>query len=205
MFTGIVEAMGRLVRLEQAGNLYELEIDVGHEIARDSKEGDSIALDGCCLTVTGCTDTALRFQAIPETWQRTALSDREVGHSINLERSLRADDRLGGHFVLGHIDGTGRVRSVQREGDDVRVEITCSPEIARFIVSKGSVALDGVSLTVVESEREWFSVALIPHTLNVTNLGQRQVGDRINVEVDVVGRYVVRYLDEMGLTHKFTS
>ena len=205
MFTGIVEAMGRLVRVEQAGNLYELEIDVGHEIARDSKEGDSIALDGCCLTVTGCTDTALRFQAIPETWQRTALSDREVGHSINLERSLRADDRLGGHFVLGHIDGTGRVRSVHREGDDVRVEITCSPEIARFIVSKGSVALDGVSLTVVESEREWFSVALIPHTLNVTNLGQRQVGDRINVEVDVVGRYVVRYLDEMDLTHKSTS
>ena len=205
MFTGIVEAMGRLVRLEQAGNLYELEVDVGREIARDSEEGDSIALDGCCLTVTGRTDTALRFQAIPETWQRTALSDREVGDSINLERSLRADDRLGGHFVLGHIDGTGRVRSVQRDGDDVRMAITCSPEIARFIVSKGSVALDGVSLTVVESEREWFSVALIPHTLNVTNLGQRKVGDRTNVEVDVVGRYVVRYLDEMGLTHKSTS
>jgi riboflavin synthase len=205
MFTGIVEAMGRLVRLEKVGNLYELEVEVGREIARDSNEGDSIALDGCCLTVTGCTETALRFQAIPETRQRTALSDRKVGDSINLEQSLRADARLGGHFVLGHIDGTGRVRNVRREGDDVRVEITCSPEIARFVVSKGSVALDGVSLTVVESERDWFSVALIPHTLEVTNLGQREVGDRINIEVDVVGRYVVRYLDEMGITQKPAS
>jgi riboflavin synthase alpha subunit len=155
--------------------------------------------------VTRRTESTLRFQAIPETWQRTALSDREVGDSINLERSLRANDRLGGHFVLGHIDGTGRVRNVQRQGDDVRVELTCSPEVARFIVSKGSVALDGVSLTVVESERDWFSVALIPHTLDVTNLSKRKVGDRVNIEVDVVGRYVVRYLDEMGLTRKPTS
>jgi riboflavin synthase len=191
--------MARLIRLEAVGNLYELELEVGREITRDAADGDSVALDGCCLTVVGRGDTTLRFQAVPETLQRTTLGDRSVGDSINLERALRADARLGGHFVLGHIDGTGRVLAVEREGDDVRVEIGCSPEIGRYIVPKGSVALDGVSLTVVEAKPDGFSVALIPHTLAVTTLGQRQVGDRVNLEVDVIGKYVVRYLDELGL------
>jgi riboflavin synthase len=199
VFSGIVEKMARLVRLEQAGNLYELELEVGGEVARDAADGDSVALDGCCLTVVGRGDTTLRFQAVPETLQRTTLGDRSVGDPINVERALRADARLGGHFVLGHIDGTGHVRVVGREGDDVRIEIDCSPEIARYIVPKGSVAIDGVSLTVVEAKPDGFSVALIPHTLAITTLGRRQVGDRVNLEVDVLGKYIVRYLDELNL------
>jgi riboflavin synthase len=191
--------MVRLVRLEQAGNLYELELEVGGEVARDAVEGDSVALDGCCLTVVGRGDTTLRFQAVPETLQKTTLGDRSVGDLINMERALRADARLGGHFVLGHIDGTGTVSAVERDGDDVRIEVGCAPEIGRFIVPKGSMAIDGVSLTVVDARPDGFSVALIPHTLAITTLGQRKVGDRVNLEVDVIGKYVVRYLDELGL------
>jgi riboflavin synthase alpha subunit len=192
--------MARLVRLEQAGNLYELDLEVGREVAGDAADGDSVALDGCCLTVVGRGESTLRFQAVPETLQKTTLGDRRVGDSINIERALRADARLGGHFVLGHIDGTGSVRAVERDGDDVRIEVSCSADISRYIVPKGSVAIDGVSLTVVEAKPDGFSVALIPHTLAITTLGQRSAGDSVNLEVDVIGKYVVRYLDELGLS-----
>jgi riboflavin synthase alpha subunit len=195
VFTGIIEAIGRYRRLERVGNRVEIEVEVGAEIAGGSAIGDSIALDGCDLTVVSKTATALRFQAVQETWDRTTLRDRKPGDAVNVERALRADSRLSGHFVQGHVDGTGAVRAVQRDGDDVRMQVACAPEIVRALVPKGSVTVDGVALTVVEAAADHFSVALIPHTLEQTTLRDRSVGDRVNIEIDVLGKYVLRYLE----------
>jgi riboflavin synthase alpha subunit len=200
VFTGIIEGQGSLLRLEVAsaeGERLELEVDVGSEIASDVRIGDSIALSGCCLTVTGVRETVLAFQAVPETLRLTSLGDRAVGDRINVERSMRADARFGGHIVQGHVDGTGRVAAVRQEGDEVQLRIDCPEELARLLVQKGSVAVDGVSLTVVEPDARGFSVALIPHTLAETTLGAAKQGDRVNLEVDVLGKYVFSYLDRI--------
>jgi riboflavin synthase alpha subunit len=196
VFTGIIESVGRLLRKESVGNRLDLDVEVGAEIAGSAAIGESIALDGCCLTVVSAGETSLRFQAVRETGERTALGDRADGDPLNVERAMRADSRLGGHFVLGHVDGTGRVSALERLGDDVCMEIACPAEIMSGIVPKGSVAIDGVSLTVVDVSKDRFSVALIPHTLQHTTLGVREVGDRVNLEVDVLGKYVLRYLEQ---------
>jgi riboflavin synthase alpha subunit len=162
--------------------------------------GDSVALDGCCLTVTHVEGERLSFQAVPETLRLTSLGARRAGDQLNVERALRADARLGGHVVQGHVDGTGTVRSVEHAGEDVRMRIDCGAEIARLLVPKGSVAVDGVSLTVVAPDASGFSVALIPHTLAATTLGRRRAGDTVNLETDVLGKYVVSYLDRLGLS-----
>jgi riboflavin synthase len=193
VFTGIVEHCARIERLER-GDLCELEIDAG-PAAEGVAVGDSVALDGCCLTVVRVGGSRLVFQAVPETLRKSALGARAVGERVNLERSLRADARLGGHFVQGHVDGTGEVREVVRRGDDVLLRIACPAEVARYLVPKGSVAVDGVSLTVVDPDESGFWVALIPHTLQATTLGTRRVGDRVNLEGDVLGKYVLRYLE----------
>jgi riboflavin synthase len=157
--------------------------------------GDSIAVNGACLTVTKIDAGRLHFDAVRETLERTSLGDQRVGARVNVERALRADGRLDGHIVQGHVDGTGRVDALERVGDDVRFRVQCGAEIARYLVEKGSVAIDGVSLTVVGVSDSGFDVALIPHTLNETNLGDRRRGDRVNLEADVLGKYVVRYLE----------
>jgi riboflavin synthase len=193
VFTGIVEHCARIVRLER-GDLCEIEIDAG-PAAEGVAIGDSVALDGCCLTVVRVGGSRLVFQAVPETLRKSALGARAVGDRVNLERSLRADARLGGHFVQGHVDGTGEVREVVRRGDDVLLRIDCPAEVVRYLVPKGSVAVDGVSLTVVDPDPSGFWVALIPHTLQATTLGGRRVGDRVNLEGDVLGKYVLRYLE----------
>ena len=162
------------------------------------KLGDSVAVNGCCLTVTRFGDGQLCFDAVRETLERTSLGDLKPGSGVNLERAVRADGRLDGHIVQGHVDGTGRVRALERSGDDVRLEVGCGDELLRYLVPKGSVAIDGVSLTVVGVSGEGFDVALIPHTLAETNLGQRATGDRVNLETDVIGRYVVSYLERSG-------
>jgi riboflavin synthase len=193
VFTGIVEHCARIVRLER-GDLCEIEIDAG-PAAEGVGIGDSVALDGCCLTVVRVGGSRLVFQAVPETLRKSALGARAVGERVNLERSLRADARFGGHFVQGHVDGTGEVREVVRRGDDVLLRIDCPAEVVRYLVPKGSVAVDGVSLTVVDPDPSGFWVALIPHTLQATTLGGRRVGDRVNLEGDVLGKYVLRYLE----------
>jgi riboflavin synthase len=164
-------------------------------IAPGVRIGDSIAVNGTCLTVTRIDAGRLHFDAVRETLERTALGDQRVGARVNLERAMRADGRLDGHIVQGHVDGTGRVADLARDGDDVRFAVECGPEIARYLVPKGSVAIDGVSLTVVDVSDAGFDVALIPHTLAETNLGDRRLGDRVNLEADVLGKYVVRYLE----------
>jgi len=197
VFTGIIETVGRVTSLERRGELVRVEVDAP-SLTDGAKVGDSIAVNGCCLTITGIAGGRLTFDAVQETLRRTSLGDRGVDSRVNLERAMRADGRLDGHIVQGHVDGTGRVQALERAGDDVRFAVDCGPEIARYLVEKGSVAIDGVSLTVVGVEEGGFDVALIPHTLAETNLGDRVPGDRVNLEADVLGKYVVRYLERIG-------
>ena len=168
--------------------------------------GDSIAVNGCCLTVVARrairageskaagAGTCLAFDLLQETWDRTNLSAVKPGSAVNLERSLVAGDRLGGHFVTGHIDGTGKIRTWERRGRDYILEITAPAAIARYMVFKGSVAVDGISLTVADVFRGGFRIWIIPHTYEVTALSERLVGDVVNLEADMLGKYVERFV-----------
>jgi riboflavin synthase len=196
LFTGIVEVVGRVAALELEGDVAQLALDAP-SIAEGVRLGDSIAVNGCCLTVTKLEAGRFHFQAVRETLERTSLGALRVGQRVNLERALRADSRLDGHLVQGHVDGTGRVRSLERRGDDVRFYVECGAEVLDCLVEKGSVAIDGVSLTVVGVEASGFDVALIPHTLSATTLGERQPGDRVNLEADVLGKYVRRQVERL--------
>ena len=198
MFTGIVERVARLARLEAAGERLELEVDAGAEIAREVRIGDSVALAGCCLTVVAVRGERLAFQAVPETLRRTSLGARRAGDELNVERAMRADARLDGHIVQGHVDGTGTVRELRPEGDDLLVRIEAPREVAAQLVPKGSVAVEGVSLTVVDPDERGFWVALIPHTRAVTTLGALVPGQAVNLELDVLGKYVWKYLQRIG-------
>ena len=196
MFTGIVETVGIIEKVEQGDDLTRLIVGA-ESIADGMKLGDSVAVNGGCLTVTSLLDGRFAFEAIPETMERTNLGDLKVGSRVNLERAMRAGDRLDGHIVQGHVDGVGTVRAVIQDGNDVRLQIDCDPELADCVVEKGSIAIDGVSLTVSALLPSGFEVALIPHTLEVTTLSDRQIHDRVNLEADVLGKYVKRYLERM--------
>jgi riboflavin synthase len=196
VFTGIIETTGEIAAIESRGDVTRLAIRSA-AIAAEVAVGDSVAVNGVCLTVTGATGAELHFDAVPETLEKTSLGGLVQGSRVNLERALRADGRLDGHIVQGHVDGVGRVRELQREGDDVRLYVECEREISQFLVAKGSVAVDGVSLTVVGASEDGFDVALIPLTLERTTLGERGVGDRVNLEADVLGKYVKQYLDRV--------
>jgi riboflavin synthase alpha subunit len=196
VFTGIVEAVGRVLEVEPRGDLARLRVE-SPVIATGALPGASVALNGACLTVTAAGQGWLAFDAVRETLERTALGGLRPGSRVNLERALRADGRLDGHIVQGHVDDTGRVRALERHGDDVRLAVDCAPGFAHLLVPKGSVAVDGVSLTVVGVGASGFDVALVPHTLAATNLADRQPGDRVNLEADVLGKYVLRYLERI--------
>lgn len=199
MFTGLVETMGRLVdRIDQPPG-QRLRIDVGDAIARDAAIGDSICCSGCCLTVIAASGTTLDFEAGEETLARTNLGRLRPGDPINLERSLPAGGRLGGHYVSGHIDALAELLRVEPDPPWAKLWFRVPQPWAAQIASKGSVALDGVSLTVVDVVGNDFSVALIPHTLAVTTLGVRQPGDRINLETDILAKYIERQLEARGL------
>ncbi len=200
MFTGIVERVARITRIEPIGGRVELEIEAGVDLAGEVRIGDSIAISGCCLTVVEVRGAALVFQAVAETMRTTSLGTRKPGDAVNLERAMRADARLDGHIVQGHVDGTGTVRSVERDGTDRLVRVDCPTPLARQIVPKGSISLEGTSLTVVAPDERGFSVALIPHTLAVTTLGSFVPGMTVNLELDVLGKYVFRYLENAGFT-----
>jgi len=204
MFTGIVETVGVIEKIEPGDDLTRLVIDA-ESIADGVKLGDSVAVNGGCLTVTSLLDGRFTFEAIPETLQRTNLGDLEVGSRVNLERAMRAGDRLDGHIVQGHVDGVGIVRAVIQAGNDVRLQIDCEPDLADCVVEKGSNAIDGVSLTVAALLPTGFEVALIPHTLEVTTLSERRIHDRVNLEVDVLGKYVKRYLERVLPPHGETT
>lgn len=194
MFSGIVEAMGTIdqVREEPPG----CRLIVRHaKIANETAVADSISVNGCCLTVVEVVGETFSFQAGPETLARTNLGDLRAGSRVNLERALKVSARLGGHFVSGHIDGTGVLSQRSDYGDWSGFRFAISDEIARQMAPKGSIAVDGVSLTIVESLRESFTIALIPFTLAVTTLGALQVGGKVNLETDILAKYVQRLVE----------
>jgi len=193
MFTGLVEALGAVVAATPTGPGVRLVVQSA-TVAQDAQTGDSIAVNGCCLTVVAIDGDNLSFDAGEETLSRTNLGDATAGSSVNLERSLKVGDRLGGHYVTGHIDATG---SLDQRIDDEQWSkfwFNMPPALGAQMVSKGSIAIDGVSLTLVDVEASRFSVALIPHTLSVTTLGQLEPGDKINLESDLLAKYVEKQL-----------
>jgi riboflavin synthase len=196
VFTGIIETVGRVATIEEQGEKSRLAIDAP-AVTDALPIGASIAVNGTCLTVVAVSGGEIVFEAVRETLDRSSLGDLRSGSRVNLERAMRADARLDGHIVQGHVDGTGRVRAIDRQGDDVRFAVDCDPEFAALLVPKGSIAIDGVSLTLVQVEDAGFDVALIPHTLIATNLADRKPGDRVNLEADVLGKYVQKYLERI--------
>jgi riboflavin synthase len=193
MFTGLVEALGTIcaVRAEAAGRRL---IVAEPKLAVELEMGESVAVNGVCLTVVALHEDSFAFEVGPETLAKTNLGQLRTGERVNLERALRVGDRLGGHWVQGHVDGTGSIASRAREGDWETVWFDCPAELARQMVPKGSVAVDGVSLTLVEVEVSGFSVMLIPHTLAQTTLGLKGVGAIVNLETDILAKYVEKYL-----------
>ncbi len=197
MFTGIIETVGKVTGVDRGAESACLHIDAPG-LAEELRIGDSVAVNGACLTVTAGEGSQVTFEAVRETLEKTNLGALRPGGRVNLERALRADGRLDGHIVQGHVDGVGVVRELRREGDDVRLFVDCGPEVAEVLVAKGSVAVDGVSLTVVDARPGGFDVALIPHTLAETTLGELRAGHRVNLEADVLGKYVKRYLGRIA-------
>lgn len=194
MFTGIVESLGAVEDLIVEPPGVRLRILTG-AVTEGAAIGDSIAINGCCLTVVGIDGQSLSFQAGEETLSRTNLGRLKAGSAVNLERSLKLGDRLGGHLVTGHIDGLGTLIERTDEGDWSLFWLCAPAELMRQIASKGSIAVDGVSLTVVDAQAERFSVALIPHTLRLTALGRLSVGDAVNLETDLIAKYVARLME----------
>jgi len=197
MFTGLVETLGRVVAATPEPPGMRLAIEA-EGIAADARIGDSICTSGCCLSIVRLDGPRLEFELGPETLTRTTLGRRRAGEPVNLERSMRPTDRLGGHLVTGHVDGIGRLESRVEEGDWVSCRFTAPTNLLAQMASKGSVAIDGVSLTVVDVDPTSFGVALIPHTLACTTLGGLAVGDAVNLETDLVFKYVARWLEARG-------
>ena len=195
MFTGIVETIGRIKRAEptpKGGTQLVIET----ELAKELEIGASLALNGCCLTVTGLDGSEIRFDLLGETLRRTNLGDFKEGHLINLERPMPANGRFDGHVVQGHIDTTARIGLIEPVGSDHRVEVALPESFSQYIVFKGSVAVDGISLTVAELHADRFVLWIIPHTWQVTNLHQRKPGERVNLEFDLIAKYVERMLQK---------
>jgi riboflavin synthase len=189
VFTGLVREVGDVVAFD-GGRLTVS----APGIATDAQLGDSVAVDGVCLTVVACDESTLAFDAVPETLARTSLGTLGARSRVNLEPALRAGEPLGGHYVQGHVDGVGSVRSVEPEGDGRRMAFTAPPGLLRYVVEKGSIAVQGTSLTVAAVDDGGFEVALIPHTLEATTLGAMKPGDEVNLEADVLAKYVERLL-----------
>lgn len=193
MFTGIIVELGEVVSLsrKQAGATLAVS---SAALSRDAELGDSIAISGACLTVVGRKGNVLSFNLSDETLQSTTLGRLKQGDRVNLEPSLRPDGKLGGHFVTGHVDAAGRILSKTTVGDTFQVVVETPEKVTGFLVEKGSVAVDGISLTVVDVTDDSFSVVIIPHTARVTTIGFKDVGDTVNVEADIIGKYVARFL-----------
>jgi riboflavin synthase len=196
MFTGLIADLGRVTALEQNGAGATLRI--GTRLARELTEGDSIAVNGVCLTATDVRDASFEAQAMSETLERSCLGELRPGSPVNLELPLRAGDRLGGHIVQGHVDGTGTVGEVRDDGFARILEIEIEPELERYLVQKGSVAVDGVSLTVSRVLEHGFTVSLIPETLTRTSLGGIAKGAQVNIEVDILAKHAERLIEARG-------
>jgi riboflavin synthase len=198
MFTGIVGEMGTIEAMSATPDGARLRLSAPGT-APDCAIGDSVAIDGCCLTVVAAGDGALEFEAVAETLRRTTLGGLRPGDRVNVEAAMRIGDRLGGHWVQGHVDGVGEVTAVEPDGDGVRVTFAAPASVARYTIEKGSICVAGVSLTVAEYDDDRFTVALIPHTRAVTTLGALAQGARVNLEADLVGKYVEKLVGGAAL------
>jgi riboflavin synthase len=200
MFTGIVEELGETVAVDDLGDAARLTVR-GPQVTQDVANGDSIAVNGVCLTVASTSGDTFTADVMRETLNRSSLGALAPGTPVNLERSVRLADRLGGHLVQGHVDGTGTIisRTPAEHWDVVRIGLPPGPpDLARYVVEKGSVAVDGISLTIVSVSATWFEVSLIPETLKRTTLGAKQPGETVNLEVDVIAKYVEKLLKAQG-------
>jgi riboflavin synthase len=197
MFTGIVEEAGVVERIKPAAKSIELTVRAA-KCARGLKIGDSLAVNGCCLTVVKLArrgkSQLVQFDLLQETWKRTNLQFAKPGSLVNLERPLRANAELGGHFVTGHIDGIGKIVRWERSGQDHVLDIAAPPEVMRYVIARGSIAVDGISLTVASVEKKRFRIWIIPHTYEMTALRERKVGDAVDLEADLLGKYVEKFI-----------
>ena len=193
MFTGIVEELGTIKSIQRGAKSAKLVLNAS-KVVSDAKIGDSIAINGVCLTVTEFTSAGFSADVMDETLAKSNLGALKPGEKVNLERALRLSDRLGGHLVSGHIDGVGTIKSQETVDIAVLTEIGAPPEVLKYVIQKGSVAIDGISLTVVDLTKDSFKVSLIPHTAKITSLGYKRMGDKVNLEGDIVGKYIERMM-----------
>lgn len=194
MFTGIVEGIGKIINIKQNTknrSAIKMTVDLGKN-SKGLKLGQSVALNGVCLTVTGINKSKCDFEMIEETTKKTDLGNLKVGGIVNIERSLKVGERLEGHFVLGHVDGVGVIKKIEKKPREVQIWFEIPKSLAKFVVQKGSIAIDGISLTVVDVKKNLASVCLIPHTIDVTNFSTKKIGDKVNIETDILGKYLLK-------------
>ena len=193
MFTGIIEGTGKIEKIQKKTSnrsAVKMTVNLG-KYSKGLKIGQSVALNGVCLTVTNISKNKCNFEMIDETTKKTDLGNLSVGSKVNIERSLKVGDRMEGHFVLGHVDGVGIIKKIQKKPKEVQIWFEVSKNLSKYIVKKGSIAIDGISLTVVDIKKNLVSVCLIPHTINVTNFKLKKIGDKVNIETDILGKYIL--------------
>ena len=193
MFTGIIEGLGRIVMFDKktsnrSAAKMKIKLD---KIAKGLKVGDSVAINGVCLTAVNISKGITEFEMIGETIKKTNLGSLERGDQVNIERSLKVGERLEGHFVLGHVDGVGIISKIEKQTNQVQIWIKIPKELSKHVIKKGSITVDGISLTIVDKLKDQFSVSIIPHTMQVTNLGYKKIGDKVNIETDILGKYIL--------------
>lgn len=194
MFTGIVEGTGIIEKIEKNPknrSAAKMTVDLGKQVA-GLQIGQSVAINGVCLTVTKISKNKCNFEMIEETTKKTSLGNLKTGSIVNVERSIKAGDRMEGHFVLGHIDGVGIIKKIEKKPKEIKIWFDIPKQLARYVVKKGSIAVDGISLTVVDAIKNRISVCLIPYTMKVTNFHTKIVGDKINIETDILGKYILK-------------
>ncbi|MEW6026762.1 MAG: riboflavin synthase [Planctomycetota bacterium] len=205
MFTGIVQQIGHVLKASKKGSLLQLAVKIparpdgrsgGPSLNKQVKIGDSIAINGVCLTVTSMKSDSFTFDVMAETVKRSTLGSLKTGNKVNTELAILSGEPFGGHFVQGHVDTVGKISSITKQGSNYLMQIACPPETAKLIIEKGSVAIDGVSLTAFDIGSGRFSIALIPHTLKATILGVKKVGDKVNIEADMLGKYIQKLIPQ---------
>lgn len=193
MFTGIIEGLGNIVAFDKKTNnrsAAKMIINLG-KIAKGLKVGDSVAINGVCLTAVDISKGITEFEMVGETIKKTNLGFLRRGDKVNIERSLKVGERLEGHFVLGHVDGVGIISKIEKQSNQIQIWIKTPKELSKHIIKKGSITIDGISLTVVDALKDQFSVSIIPHTMQITNLSYKKVGDKVNIETDILGKYIL--------------
>jgi len=194
LFTGIIEGIGKVIKINKNTknrSAFQMIVDLGKH-SKGLKIGQSVALNGVCLSVTKISKNKCSFELIDETIKKTDLGNLKVGGIVNIERSLKVGDRMEGHFVLGHVDGVGIIKKIEKKPKEVKLWFEIPKKLSKYVVKKGSIALDGISLTVVDVKKNNASVCLIPHTMNVTNFNSKKISDKINIETDILGKYILK-------------